>query len=88
MEWEIEYYKHVSIPLRGELVFIVRKPSLAGLKLPGGDLMIFDNTRAIANSYDQNGLAIAADFYDERDDLSDFLNLRNDVVRLAEPLAF
>jgi hypothetical protein len=88
MEWEIEHYKHVSIPLRGELIYIVRKPSVAGVALPAGDLMIFDSTRAIANSYDQNGLVIAADFYDERDDLSGLLDLQNNVVKLAEPLAF
>lgn len=88
MEWEIEYYKHVSMPLRGEQIFIVHRFKLADLKLPPGDLMIFDSQRAIVNSYNQSGLVIEADFYDKHDDLSELINLRNDVVRLAEPLTF
>lgn len=86
MEWEMSYYKHVSIPLRGEQVFVVRKPDLNGLKLPAGDLMIFDMKRAIVNSYDQTGLMIKADFYDEADDISQFLELRKVLKSHARPV--
>jgi hypothetical protein len=86
MEWEIEYYKHVSIRLRGELIFIVRKADLRGLELPDGDLMIFDNKRAILNSYDQNGQVVAADFYDEHDGIGGFLELRKALMKFAQPL--
>jgi len=53
---EMEYYKRVSIPLRGEQVFVVRKSDLNSSDLPDGDLMIFDKRRVIVNSYDQTGL--------------------------------
>lgn len=34
LEWEIEFYKAVSIPLRGERVFLVDRNDLADLSLP------------------------------------------------------
>jgi hypothetical protein len=83
MEWEMNYYKHVSMPLRGEQVFIVRRRDLNMPGLPGGDLMIFDKRRAIVNTYDQNGLMIRADFYDEHDDISHFLELS----KILKPLS-
>jgi len=86
MEWELNYYKHVSIPLRGEQVFVIGKVDLAGLNLPAGDLMIFDKRRAIVNSYDQNGLMTQANFYDEHDDISHFLELRKVLKKYAKPV--
>jgi hypothetical protein len=87
MEWEIEYYKHVSMALRGGRLFSVRKASLGSLKMPAGDLMIFDGLRAIVNSYDQKGMVVAADFYERNDDLNEFIKLRETIMKLAEPLA-
>jgi len=86
MLWELEYYKHISIPLRGEQVSIVHKADAAGLDLPVGDLMIFDGRRAIENSYDKNGRLVQADFYDERDDLSRFLELKKALESRSRPL--
>jgi hypothetical protein len=86
LEWEIEYYKRISIPLRGEQVYIIHKSDLSDLRLPAGDLMIFDNRRAILNNYDQNGLMIEETFYDESDDISSCLELRNKLIRRAEKL--
>ena len=86
MEWEINYYKHISIPLRGEQVSIIRRADLNGLDLPAGDLMIFDKRRAIVNSYDQTGLMTQADFYDEHDSISHFLELRKGLKFLAKPI--
>jgi hypothetical protein len=86
LEREVEYYKQVSIPRRGEQIFIVRKADLSGLKPPSGDLMIFDNRRVILNKYNQKGLMIEETFYDESDDISDFLELRNELLKKAEKL--
>lgn len=86
MEWEMEHYKHVSIPLRSEQVFIVNRSDLGNLELPKGDLMIFDKRRAIVNSYDQNGLMQQADFYNEHDDISQFLELEKALKAVAQPL--
>jgi hypothetical protein len=86
MEWEMKYYEHVTIRLRGERVFIARKFDLDGLDLPLGDVMIFDRRRAIVNSYDQNGLMKQADFYDENDNISHFLELRKTLKSLARPI--
>jgi hypothetical protein len=86
MQWELEYYKSISIPVRGENVSIVRRRDAAGLKIPKGDLMIFDNERAILNSYDNNGRMIAADIYESSYDLYSFLELKKAIINLAKPL--
>jgi hypothetical protein len=86
MQWELEYYKSISIPVRGENVSIVRRRDAAGLKIPKGDLMIFDNERAILNSYDNNGRMIAADIYESSYDLYPFLELKKAIINLAKPL--
>ena len=86
MQWEMEYYKRVSIPLRGEQVFVVRKSDLNSSDLPDGDLMIFDKRRAIVNSYDQTGLMTQADFYDESDDINHFLRLRKVLNLASKPI--
>ncbi len=76
MEWEIENYKLISVRRRGERVCLIDRAGVRELDLPGGDLMLFDDSRAIVNSYDRTGRLVKADFYDERDDLSRFLELR------------
>lgn len=86
LDWEIEYYKRISIPLRGEQIYIIHKSDLSGLKLPAGDLMIFDMRRVILNKYDQNGLMIEETFYDESDDISSYLELRSELMKRAEKL--
>jgi len=86
MQWEMEYYKRVSIPLRGEQVFVVRKSDLNSSDLPDGDLMIFDKRRVIVNSYDQTGLMTQADFYDESDDINHFLRLREDLNLVSKSI--
>ena len=86
LQWEIELYKSISIPIRGERVFLVNKKDLAKIKLPIEDFMLFDTSRAIVNKYDENGLMTHATFYDEGDDLSKFLDLKKFVVLHAKEL--
>ena len=86
MLWELEYYKYISIPLRSEQVSIIHKADVAALDLPDGDLMIFDGRRAIENSYDKTGRMVQANFYDERDDLSQFIKLKKALESRSRPL--
>ncbi|MFH0937030.1 MAG: hypothetical protein V1808_01930 [Candidatus Daviesbacteria bacterium] len=37
LEWEIEHYKHVNIPLAGEEVYLVNKNQVSDLDIPNGD---------------------------------------------------
>jgi len=86
MEWELEYYSRLSVPYRGENVFIVERDNVAHLDLPDGDLIMFDGRRAILNTYGKNGLLESADFYNERDNLGRLLRLRKAIMEQAKPL--
>jgi len=84
-EWELEYYKLSNI-LGGEQVFVVDKDDAKNLNLPSGDLMMFDNQRVAICAYDETGRMIRQAFYDENDDLTNFLALKHDLLNLARPL--
>jgi hypothetical protein len=84
--WEIEHYKLINIPLAGEEVFMVNKNDVKDLGIPDGDFMIFDNKRIIRNYYTQDGKMYKADFYDESDDVSMFLELKSKLTLKAEPI--
>ena len=84
-EWELEFYKMVNIP-GGEQIFIVNKDAVSGWNLPTGDLMMFDNQRAAICAYDETGRMIQQSFYDENDDIRDFLQLKHTLLDLAQPL--
>ncbi len=86
IQWEIEHYKLVNIPQCGERVYLLDRSELAGLDLPKGDIMIFDKKRVRLNCYDSKGLVKSAIFYDEYDNISDFLALRKKLIELARPL--
>lgn len=82
LEWEIEVYKNQNIP-GGEKVFLVTKDKTEHLKLPDGDFVIFDNKRAVKNTYDKSGKCTSYDFYDESDDISYFLKLKLTLLSLG-----
>lgn len=84
-EWELEYYKLSNIP-GGEQVFIVDKKDVKGLNLPSGDLMMFDNQRVAICAYDETGRMVQQTFYNENDDLTEFLELKRSLLDLARPL--
>jgi Family of unknown function (DUF6879) len=65
-QWELEFYKHISIP--------------------SGDLMMFDNKRMSICAYDATGRVMRQTFYDESDDITKFLQLKHDLLALAQPL--
>ncbi len=84
MQWEIEFYKRFSVPLRGERVYLAEKSKTAGLDLPSGDLMIFDRRRAVLNKYNAHGLCIARDYFDESDDISKYIALIEPLMAIAK----
>jgi hypothetical protein len=89
LAWELMAYRLKNIPACGEKVSLVPKQKIAGLDLPPGDLMIFDNKRVVINAYDDTGLMVRADFYDADggDDISEFLLLKEELTKQAEPLS-
>lgn len=87
LEWEIEAYKKVNIPLAGEKVYLVNKNKILDLELPDGDFMIFDQKRVVKNYYDKSGKCYKMDFYEENDNIGKFLFLREKLIqRVRKPL--
>jgi hypothetical protein len=86
LEWELEYYKNVNIPKCGEQVFLVKKSAVSNLQIPKGDMMIFDDQIVVVNGYNDGGRMISQNFYDQTDNISSFLNLKQQLLRLAKPL--
>jgi len=86
IEWEIEFYKRASMPLRGEKVYLLNRSDAKDLELPTGDIMIFYKKRAVVNKYNSLGRMTHQTFYDERDDIRHFLKLRKKLIELAKPL--
>jgi len=86
LRWELRHYEHINVPRCGEKVYLVDKARTAALDIPEGDLMIFDDSRAVVNTYDKNGLMIRETFYEKGDDISRFLRLAAQLKELAQPL--
>ena len=63
IEWEIELYKKVNIPLAREEVFLISKEKVAHLNIPDGDIMIWDSKRVARNYYTPDGVLEKIDFY-------------------------
>ena len=62
-------------------------PKLNGLALPAGDLWIFDGKRALQWQYkDGVGEMVGGTIWDEHDDISEFLKLKERLLSLAEPV--
>lgn len=89
MEYELAHYRVVNVPLVGEEVYIVPKVRVSDLPIPDGDVLIFDQKRAVKFSYTLAGRMIAADIYDvaDGDDISRFLSLREALLARATPVS-
>lgn len=86
LEWEIEHYKNINIPIWGESIYLLPKEKVANLAIPDGDFAIFDNKRVIKFSYSSDGKVTGADVYEEGDDISHFLDLKENLFKLVERL--
>jgi hypothetical protein len=78
-EWELAFYKYINIP-NGEQVFLIDRGAVKGLVLPKGDLIMFDNKRVVIAAYDEAGRMTYEVFYDEHDDINQFLQLKHDLL--------
>jgi len=76
VQWEIEVYKHRNIPFGLEDVYLLDRKDIPDLKLPAGDLMIFDKATVVIGEYDESGYVVTQAFYDVSDDISEFLDLK------------
>lgn len=74
------------IPKRGEQVFLLERDKIKGLKIPNGDLMIFDKVRAVLNTYDAHGAMTRQTLFDEYDDIGVFVDLAQKLKKLAKPI--
>jgi hypothetical protein len=86
LEWEIEHYKHINIPICGEEVYRVDKEDVTHLEIPSGDMMIFDKQKVVVNQYNEEGLMMGATFYEKGDNISSFLSLREELLRYIQPI--
>lgn len=76
LEWELNVYRLINVPLAGEEIYLIPSERVKSLRLPEADFTIFDQKYVIQNYYSQEGGLIKADSYNETDDISFFLNLR------------
>jgi len=86
LEWEMECYRRVNIPLAKEGVYLVPRTKIPDLDLPDGDFSIFDDTRVIKFNYSQNGSAQSGEIYEKGEDISHFLKLKEELLKQADPL--
>lgn len=86
LEWEIELYKRINIPLADEEVFLVPKEKVTHLTIPDGDVMVWDSKRVIRNHYTIEGLVKSMEFYEEDDDIHYFFKLQEELSQYAIPL--
>ncbi|MEK7447428.1 MAG: DUF6879 family protein [Patescibacteria group bacterium] len=82
IQWEIEHYKIINVPLVGEEIYLVDSNEVKDLGLPKGDTIIFDQKRVISNIYDSDGVVISAEIYGNKDDIGLFLDLRDQLLKL------
>jgi hypothetical protein len=85
-QWEMEFYRLISQPLRGEKVFVIKKTAIKDLVIPKGDMIIFDEKRVAVNTYNKNGRAVSTNFYDRDEKVSDFIKLKYELQKRAEAL--
>lgn len=84
LEWELEHYRQVNMPLCREEVYVVQKSELSDIYLPAGDLMIFDNKKAVVNVYNEDGYMTEQSFYEGKD-IQPFLSLKEVTTTIGKP---
>lgn len=62
LQWEIEHYKLVNIPLGGEEVYLVNRRDVPEYDL--GDFMMFDTKKVAKSHYSSGGYLESMDLYD------------------------
>ena len=85
IEWELEIYRRVLIPSTKEQISLVPKSTVQSLELPDGDFWIFDDKRVVRYHY-KDTKTYQGDVYDEGDDISQFLTLKTELLKLVQPI--
>ncbi|MDB5162107.1 MAG: hypothetical protein JWM52_615 [Candidatus Saccharibacteria bacterium] len=80
LQWEVEAYKIRNVPNGKENVYLVDRNNLERVDLPDGDLMMFDQKNVVIGHYDETGYARSQTFYDQSDDLTPFIELRQKLL--------
>ena len=80
VKWEIEVYKHRNIPYGKEDIYLIDRANIKHLPIPSGDIMIFDKSYVVANTYNGFGYMVSQVFYDNSDDISPYLELRDELL--------
>ena len=86
LQWEIKHYKLSNIPIGGEEVYILNLKDIPELKIPG-DFMIFDNARVANSHYSNEGKMLGMDFYDNGENITEFLKLKNEFMKHGKILS-
>lgn len=82
IQWEIEHYKNVNIPLVGEEIYLLDRNEVSNIKLPQGDTMIFDKKKVLSNIYDDSGIVVKAEIYENKEEVKPFLEVRDRLLKL------
>jgi hypothetical protein len=84
LAWELMVYEIQNIAQCGERVSLIDKKAVQDLVIPSGDMMIFDGKEVIINQYNKEGRMVAADIYDESDDIGRFLDLKSSIEKRSQ----
>lgn len=79
LEWEIEHYKNINIPLAGEEVYLVYKSDIPDLHL--SDFVMFDEERAADFTYSEDGRLVSMDIYDKGEDIQRFIDIKHELMK-------
>lgn len=84
LEWEIESYKKISIPICGEQVFLVNKEVVKDLNPV--DLTFFDDSDILFNRYDKFGKFIGGDILKDKVEIDILLTMKDQLLKKAKLL--
>lgn len=80
LQWEIEHYRLVNIPLGHERVYLVPRTAVPDYTL--GDFMLFDQRSVTKSSYSASGRLQGMDIY-ENEPISEFLEAKTLLMQYA-----
>lgn len=89
LEWEIDViYKGSLLPSGAETVMLAPLSKLNTTNLPSGDFWIFDDKHVLQWEYENgNGKLVGGKVWGEQDDIAEFLELRQKLLAVAQPIA-
>lgn len=83
LQWEIEHYKMVNVPLGKERVYLVNRKDVPDYKL--GDFMMFDDRKVTRSHYSPGGRMETMDIY-QNEPIDEFLAAKEMLMKYAKEL--